>query len=78
MRASCEIARTQPCSRSRTLSRGTLVFVGLAVLSVAVLPGCYQRVISVKGVGASAYQVEEPYAPYQQPKQQGSILKRGN
>jgi hypothetical protein len=34
----------------------------LAILACgAMLPGCYQRVVGAKGLGAGAYDISEPY-----------------
>ncbi len=45
---------------ARKSLRHTSVFItGLAV--VAGLSGCYQRTVSARGIGASSYEISEPY-----------------
>lgn len=38
-----------------------LITVALAAAAAVALGGCYERVISAKGLGADQYQVSEPY-----------------
>jgi hypothetical protein len=37
------------------------------ILAALALPGCYHKVVSAKGFGATAYNVEEPNVPDQRP-----------
>ena len=44
---------------TRTIVRGVVCLAGLAAL--AGLTGCYQRTVSARGIGASSYEISEPY-----------------
>lgn len=49
----------QATTMGRYIWRG--VGIGTAFVAVALLSGCYQRTISARGIGASSYEISEPY-----------------
>ncbi|HMN41448.1 MAG TPA: hypothetical protein PKE29_11430 [Phycisphaerales bacterium] len=47
---------------TRCPNRASFAVAVLALLAcAAALPGCYQRVVGAKGLGAGAYDISEPY-----------------